>query len=227
MVEALTAVWTQSKAEGSDLLVFLAIANEYNHHYGAAWPTLDYLADMARLSERQVRYSLRKLEGLGELAVEPQAVKSDTGRWVNRYRILLPIAHRRGAKSAPISDRGGQSATSTGANGDTHNKEVPLNDPLQDSALVLGYINPKHHHRQSYFWCGEFFCIKTEQHLRFEQRAKAAGLNVEELDWPTYYRERDQEWGETDIDRRDPKGPMFWLAVRVGQDAAGLVGGEK
>lgn len=226
MVEALTAVWAQSEARDSDLLVFLAIANDYNHEHEAAWPTVDRLASMSRVSPRQVQYSLRRLVELGELAIDERAVALPNGRKSNRYRILLPIQTRRvmGAKSASDKKRQVQSAASTGAISDTAYKVDPLKEqPLKEQRPVgvSEYVNLKHPHKHpdQFFWCSAFFCVSQEQHFKFAQRALAAGADPGEIEWPTWYAERAQEWGEMDVQERDPhnKGPMFWLAVRVGE----------
>lgn len=78
-------VWDNSKASEGSLLVLLAIA-DFSHDDGTgAWPSLQTLGKKARLSERGVRYAIRKLEDAGELVVDYKAGRNGC----NRYRIVL------------------------------------------------------------------------------------------------------------------------------------------
>ena len=77
-------VWKESRANGSALLVLLAIA-EHAHDDGQnAWPSVERLARMTRMSTRHVRRCIGKLVELGEIAVE-----RSKGRRSNRYKVLL------------------------------------------------------------------------------------------------------------------------------------------
>lgn len=86
-VHYMATVWKHSKASEGSLLVLLAIADHAGDD-GKAWPGLQLLARKSRLSERDTRYCLRKLEKLGELRVTRQ--KKENGSWgSNLYEILL------------------------------------------------------------------------------------------------------------------------------------------
>ena len=59
-VQAMTAVWTHSRHKGSKLILLLAIA-DYANEQAVAWPSIQSLADKARMSERNVHYALKEL----------------------------------------------------------------------------------------------------------------------------------------------------------------------
>jgi hypothetical protein len=61
-VQAMTYVIEHSKAKGSELLVLLMIANHAGTDEWVAWPSAVTLARETRMSERQVRRILHKLE---------------------------------------------------------------------------------------------------------------------------------------------------------------------
>jgi hypothetical protein len=87
-IERMAVVLHHSIASGSDKLVLLGIANHDGD--GGAWPSVGTLARYANLSERAVRYSLKRLVESGELEVERQAGgNEDTrpDRRPNRYRV--------------------------------------------------------------------------------------------------------------------------------------------
>lgn len=71
-VDAIEAVLTRSKARGADRLVLLAVAWHLNHEHPErpAWPSIGRIAEMANVSVRQVKASLRRLEQSGELEVQ-------------------------------------------------------------------------------------------------------------------------------------------------------------
>ena len=67
-VAMLSRVWRQSKTRGGPLLVLLAIA-DFANDAGQAWPSVKTLAAKSRLSERETRYILRRLERSGEVKI--------------------------------------------------------------------------------------------------------------------------------------------------------------
>jgi hypothetical protein len=87
-IERMAVVLHHSKASGSDKLVLLGIANHDGD--GGAWPSVGTLARYSNMSERSVRYSLKRLVELGELQVERQAGGNDKtrpDRRPNRYLV--------------------------------------------------------------------------------------------------------------------------------------------
>lgn len=67
-VQASEWVWKHSTAQKSGRLVLLAVAWHADACGDQAWPSVARLAQLTRLSERQVRRHLRELERSGELA---------------------------------------------------------------------------------------------------------------------------------------------------------------
>ncbi len=79
-------VWAQSSRKDGELLVLLALA-DFANDQGESWPSVPVLAHKARLSERQARKVLDKLEQAGEI----RRVRSNGGRnRRNHYVVLLP-----------------------------------------------------------------------------------------------------------------------------------------
>jgi len=74
-VKVMARVWEHSQASGGELLVMLALADFANDD-GECWPSVPVLAQKARLTDREVRYLLPKLESAGELCY----TKSNGGR---------------------------------------------------------------------------------------------------------------------------------------------------
>lgn len=65
-IEIMSQVWKKSSHAGGELLVLLALA-DYANHDGFCWPSLASLAHRSRLTVRQVRRVLRKLEKSEEI----------------------------------------------------------------------------------------------------------------------------------------------------------------
>lgn len=84
-IRVMTHVWDHSKASEGALLVLLAIADHAHDDGAGAWPSLETLGKKARMSERGVRYALRKLQDAGELVVEYKAGPKGS----NRYKVVL------------------------------------------------------------------------------------------------------------------------------------------
>jgi hypothetical protein len=97
----MTLVWEKSQHKGSELLLLLAIADNTNDQ-GVAFPSINTLARKTRLSIRNVRYVIVRLEHSGELEVS-----IGTGpRGCNEYRIHPPTLQTlRGMISAPANER--------------------------------------------------------------------------------------------------------------------------
>ncbi len=84
-VKIMAKVWASSHRKDGELLVMLALA-DFSNDAGESWPSIPTLAQKARLTERQTRRVLRKLEEAGEI----RRVKSNGGRnRRNHYFITL------------------------------------------------------------------------------------------------------------------------------------------
>lgn len=86
-MRALQAVWDNSKATGTLLLLELAIADCANDT-GVSWPGIEYLARKSRMSRRSIVSLLQKLEELGEIVVE----RNMGPNFTNRY--IIPLVTR-------------------------------------------------------------------------------------------------------------------------------------
>jgi hypothetical protein len=97
----MTLVWEKSQHKGSELLLLLAIADNTNDQ-GVAFPSIKTLARKTRLSIRNVRYVILRLEHSGELEVS-----IGTGpRGCNEYRIHIPTLQKlQGMISTPANER--------------------------------------------------------------------------------------------------------------------------
>jgi len=87
MATKITAeVWEHSPAKGSALLLLLALA-DYAHSVDAqCWPSVERLASMIRMSERNTQYLLRRLAADGHIAIQLRG----SPRKTNLYRVLRP-----------------------------------------------------------------------------------------------------------------------------------------
>ena len=83
-IKAMTTVWENSEQSGSSLLMLLAIA-DYAHDDGTnAWPSFTTLARKTRMSRRNARRTIKKLERVGELYIKRNGGKHKS----NEYSIL-------------------------------------------------------------------------------------------------------------------------------------------
>ena len=65
-VKVMARVWAHSQRKDGELLVLLALA-DFANDSGKCWPSIPVLAAKARLTERQTRRVLSKLEQAGEI----------------------------------------------------------------------------------------------------------------------------------------------------------------
>ena len=65
-VKVMARVWAHSRRKDGELLVMLALADFANDE-GESWPSIPVLAQKARLTDRQARRVLSKLEQAGEI----------------------------------------------------------------------------------------------------------------------------------------------------------------
>lgn len=86
-IRAMNYVWDNSKAEGSALVVLLAIADVCNDEDWSSWMGVPRLSEKARMSERNLQRVLRSLEELGELQIDIGAGKKTAHGSTNLYTI--------------------------------------------------------------------------------------------------------------------------------------------
>lgn len=88
----MTWVWDNSPAEGTELLLLLALADHASDDGADAWPSVATLARKCRVHPRTVQRLLRKLDAAGLISVEPNAgrVPGRTQReQPNLYRVVM------------------------------------------------------------------------------------------------------------------------------------------
>jgi hypothetical protein len=68
-IKVMSRVWDESKAQGTKLLVLLAIA-DFSNDEGYAWPSMATVAKKARMSLRNCQYIVRRLVEDGELELQ-------------------------------------------------------------------------------------------------------------------------------------------------------------
>jgi hypothetical protein len=108
-----TRVWKHGKAKRGARLVLLALADFANDH-GEAWPSLGTLAIKTRLSDRDVRYALRRLEHAGEI----KTLRNQGPHGSNLYQITITEG-----EDADVATSGGNSCPQTARN---HQRTVTL-----------------------------------------------------------------------------------------------------
>ena len=84
-IRVMSAVWDNGPEDQGELLVLLALA-DYADDNGYCWPAMPSVAAKARMSERNARRIIRKLEASGLLLVEENRGRNAT----NRYRVIAP-----------------------------------------------------------------------------------------------------------------------------------------
>jgi hypothetical protein len=92
-IKVMTYVWQYSKAKSGDLLVQLALA-DFSNDEGVAFPAIQTLGRKTRLSLRQVKRVLGRLQRLGELTI----LRKQGPHGVNVYKV---ITGNEGDKLAP------------------------------------------------------------------------------------------------------------------------------
>ena len=126
-------VWKHSKADGTQLLVMLALADMCNDS-GQCWPGIESIADRCRISGRAVQKNLRQAETDGELLILKQPGRYDT----NRYQ----FTEFRGELNAPLTSRGEREGSS-GVNGSAFRGERTCNSGVNGGSPKSSEENVK------------------------------------------------------------------------------------
>lgn len=88
-VKVISRVWECSSHGGNELLVLLALADWADDDGRHIYPSVPRIAAKCKLTERGVRYILRKLEASGELITSMQSHRNKNRQMTNEYRIVL------------------------------------------------------------------------------------------------------------------------------------------
>ena len=136
-LEALTRVWRYSKAEHGDLLVVLAIA-DYMNENGAAWPSIDTIAQKSRLNRRTVFDRITALVAMGELTVERGQSTSNVYRLGSVYQGWSETDTGRGGGAKNARSGGAENAPVQKPVGDLH----PIRkEPGTSDKSLRGQVN--------------------------------------------------------------------------------------
>jgi hypothetical protein len=119
-------VWENSKAEGVDRLVLLAVADSANDMGMDAYPSVTTLVRKTGVSERTVQRSLKRLASIGELHIASNAGRNG----VNVYRVLMvsprhPVTVTPRQNDTSISDHKG---TDTPVNLTPRQSDTPVTE---------------------------------------------------------------------------------------------------
>ena len=113
----MTMVWAaQGIEDQAELLVLLALA-DWSNDAGRSWPSIPTLAEKSRMSERNARYVLGRLEASGMVVISGRA--GGRGK-ANEYQISLQLLQGLACgKAVDKQDETLQTGTGNPANGDT------------------------------------------------------------------------------------------------------------
>ena len=142
-IRVMSWVWENSRAEGTDRLVLLALA-DYAGDDGYAYPSVARLALKARISTRTVQRCIRSLMALGEVTVSPNQGRGGA----NVYRVqmrqfdtpanLTPVPDSHPDNSSPV--------TPVTRRGDTRVTRTVINHQTPQPPASGGPVNPETAH---------------------------------------------------------------------------------
>lgn len=101
-VEATTWVWKHSKAEGTDLLVLLALADfaQEDHRCFGSWGKLE---QKTKLSRRTISRCLTRLQAAGELIMRERGKRRVAGTGNQATIWVIPVPDEMGVNLTPVS----------------------------------------------------------------------------------------------------------------------------
>jgi hypothetical protein len=142
-VKVMARVWANSQQSGGGLLVMLALS-DFANDAGECWPSIPVLAQKARLTEREIRYLLPKLEEAGEVRLQ----RSNGGRnRRNRYVVTvtdnpenISLKKFQGKNFSEICDTKTLKSTSGALN---HHRTVNKRESTESDKLIPDSLTPK------------------------------------------------------------------------------------
>lgn len=121
----MSLVWEHSQATLGARLVLLALADYAHDDGGGAYPSMDSLADKAKMTKRNVQLAMRRLEAMGEIVAEGYHVSG-----ARQWRILVTQG---GEKSSSL---GAKIFHGGGEKNDTNHVEnftLTVNEPSESA----------------------------------------------------------------------------------------------
>lgn len=130
-------VWHRSPvAHRGDLLVLLVLADHAHDDGSGAYPSVDTIADKARLTRRGAQLALRRLEERG--AIRPTGANGPHG--TVEYRVLMAdpgeVTSLRSDFAREVHDTEGRSETHEGAKGSSPEPSRTVKEPSSVSSAV-------------------------------------------------------------------------------------------
>lgn len=110
-VQAMAWVFDHSKSTGNDRLVLLAIANHASKDGGGSYPSVPTIASEARVSDRTVTRSLKRLAALGELRIVTGGGVGHGQHKTNLYALPALSTGVTGCHPAEVTDRASRGDT--------------------------------------------------------------------------------------------------------------------
>lgn len=147
-------VWDNSRSEGTDRLILLAIADFAADDGANAWPSIRRLAEKAKVTERTVQRAIRALTLLGEVSVDANAGRRGTNVYTINMRTDVTPSESHPVRSTPVqkSPRNSVTVTPVTPKGDT-----PVTRTIKEPSTTPqppasgGHVSKKHCLRHAKF----------------------------------------------------------------------------
>ncbi len=204
-------LWVIQRAPGSAVRVFGWLSGRYADRDKIAPSRKTLAAELGFTDIKAITESLSALEQIGAL------VRIEQPGHPTELQLCYSKPENRGGNPSEKTDGG---STEKRTPPFRKNGRHKINSLLQESVQERSpYVKASHQEkRPTHFWCGEIFCVTEDSHFKHTERVRAAGFDPHDLIWPDWYAERDEEWGTTDITKREPKGAMYWLAGKLSDE---------
>jgi len=137
-IKLMTAVWQHAAVDGRRLLLLLALADNCSDE-GMCYPSVKYLAQKTRQSERNVQYALRYLEENGWIKISPD----ESG--FTRYFLNTSFIPGGGANFAPGGAKAGKNSArlcTRGVQGLVKTASPPIIEPSLEPSLEPFTLQP-------------------------------------------------------------------------------------
>lgn len=196
-IEIMSRVWRIAPYSGGTLLVLLALA-DYADDYGICWPSQTDVAARARLTERQLRTTLRKLEKAGDLMVHAGRGRGnrtiycillglpDTERAEKRKQFpviisginfrLSPEKRKLAAQKAEVSDTKKRKFTAL-SNDDPSEQDAPNPTPIRHGIHHVDPPPPAATENEPPIGGGGGAVLPPEEPIEIERWLVAQGMN--------------------------------------------------
>jgi predicted transcriptional regulator len=241
-VRVMNLVWTSARyKDASTMLLLLALADWANDE-GVCFPSIPKLAEKARMSDRNARYILRKLENDGVISIEENRGRNHSNRYyinlqslqVSPEENLQPSAQnlQPSVVKPAIAIAAEPSVTTKEPSGGTEGTKQPSRpaktttlpkDPLLLNVAVVVYrdlcrLTPNREQRKLIAGC------VTDNNLWFKvcEQFMAEGRPPQRVDWllERYVKARGQPALETKEEKQERLRRQYEERAKNGRDTA-------